>query len=91
MSNIITLEPITDLSNIESLRSLCSEALKSNEPIIKIDASQAERLKTPVFQLIVIFKNAVEKIGKKLVIDSPSEGFQGLAKSLGLWEMLTTN
>lgn len=84
----ILLEPVVDLSNIDSLHKNCQAALDRGEAIVNIDASQVERLKTPIFQLIIIFKRTLESSGRQLVIESPSEGFESIARCLGLWDAL---
>ena len=87
----ITLEPIMDLSNITSLHEVCQAALDDSALTVEIDASQVERLKTPLFQLIIIFKYTLKSIDKKLVIDKPSKAFEEMAKCLGAWEVLQKN
>jgi ABC-type transporter Mla MlaB component len=84
----IILDPIIDLSNIDNLHKLCQAALDDNSTEIHMDASQVERLKTPVFQFLIIFKTAAQVRGKKLFIDNPSEALRGLQDLLGLKEDL---
>ncbi len=90
MDNKITLEPIVDLSNIDALHTAFKAAMAGTDTVIHIDASQVERLKTPVSQLLIAFQNAIKTSNKKLVIDSHSEGFKNLAECLGVWEILKT-
>ena len=90
IDNKITLEPIVDLSNIDALHTACKAALSCTDTAIHIDASHVERLKTPVFQLLIAFHNAIKTSNKKLIIDPYSEGFENLAKCLGVWEILKT-
>ena len=81
---LITLEPIVDLSTIASLHAKCTEALASDLSHVYIDASQVERLKTPIFQLILCLQKSLIMQNRSLELVSPSEGFILLARRLGL-------
>lgn len=85
---LITLEPIVDLSTVASLHAKCTEALASGLTNIHVDASQVERLKTPIFQLILCLQKSLLAQNRHLEISSPSPGFLTLARRLGLQSAL---
>ena len=83
-ANAIIIEEVMDLANIQSLYDACQAAYQGGNAEVKVDASKVERIKTPIFQLLLILKQSLEKNDRKLVIEGQTEAFQNMAAVLGL-------
>ena len=87
-SNIIVIEPVMDLANINILYDACQAAYQGGSAEVKLDASKVERAKTPVFQLLLILKQALESENRTLVIEGATESFNNMAACIGLKDAL---
>ena len=91
MENVfrIALDPILDLASISALQASCKEALLCNAPSVCIDASNVERLKTPIFQLLLSLQKSLQAKQLTLVIEKPSDAFKDLSSCLGILSAFT--
>lgn len=84
----IIIKEVMDLANIKELYDPCQAAYASGAKEIKIDASKVERVKTPIFQLLLIFKQTLEKEERTLVIEGATDAFIQMAECLGIKDQL---
>lgn len=80
----IMIDEVMDLANIQTLYDACNAALQTQEQTIILDASKVERIKTPVYQLILVFKKTLESQNRTLTIEGGTEAFYAMAECLGI-------
>lgn len=86
-SYLVTLDERVDISRAEALYGKFEEALQRAESV-EIDAGTVERIDTTGFQILVAFRQAMDKNGRRSRFIRTSDAFRTSADLLGVKAVL---